>query len=111
RTQKLRDMAPIDPEKVVKSYHPEPMPPMLPTKSGGPAGAIQTVAGPQVSAPSPAGISFEGVGVGLGGFNPGSNPPDVNGRVGATQYVQWNNTSFAVFNKTTGTLLYGPTAG
>jgi hypothetical protein len=111
RTRKLRDTAPIDPEKVVKYYHPEPMPPKLPTKSGGPAGAIQTVAGPQVSAPSPAGISFEGVGVGLGGFTPGGNPPDVNGRVGATQYVQWNNTSFAVFNKTTGALLYGPTAG
>jgi hypothetical protein len=111
RTRKLRDMAPIDPEKVVKYYHPEPIPPKPPTKNGGPAGAIQTLAGPQVSAPSPTGISFEGVGVGLGGFNPGSNPPDVNGRVGATQYVQWNNTSFAVFNKTTGALLYGPSAG
>src|SRR4029077_1479508 len=40
RTQKLRDTAPIDPEKVVKYYHLEPMPPKLPTKSGGPAGAI-----------------------------------------------------------------------
>jgi hypothetical protein len=69
------------------------------------------VAGPQVSAPSATGVSFEGVGVGLGGFNPGSNPPDVNGRVGPTQFVQWNNTSFAVFDKTTGALLYGPTAG
>ena len=111
RTQKLRDTATIDPEKVVKNYHPEPIPPKLPTKSGGAAGAIQTVAGPQVSAPSPTGISFEGVGVGLGAFSPGANPPDVEGRVGATQYVQWNNTSFAVFNKTTGALLYGPTAG
>ncbi|HEV1994866.1 MAG TPA: hypothetical protein VGR03_11075 [Candidatus Acidoferrum sp.] len=111
RTRKLRDTAPIDPEKVVKFYHPEPIPPKPPTKSGGPAGAIQTVAGPQVSAPSPTGVSFEGVGVGLAGFSPSGNPPDVNGRVGSTQYVQWNNTSFAVFNKTTGALLYGPTAG
>src|SRR5207249_2074455 len=71
----------------------------------------QAQAGALASAPSPTGISFEGVGVGLGGFNPGSNPPDVNGRVGATQYVQWNNTSFAVFNKTTGALLFGPAAG
>jgi len=46
-------------------------------------------------------------GGGLAGFIPGSNPPDTNGRVGAKQYVQWNNTSFAVFNKTTGALLYG----
>ena len=111
RTRKLRDMAPIDPAKVVKFYHPEPMPPKLPTKSGGPAGAVQTAAGPQVSAPSATGVSFDGVGVGLAGFSPSSNPPDVNGRVGPTQFVQWNNTSFAVFNKTTGALEYGPTAG
>ena len=38
----------------------------------------------------------------LRGFVPSGNPPDTNGRVGAKQYVQWNNTSFAVFNKTTG---------
>src|SRR5437763_1726406 len=57
------------------------------------------------------GLGFDGVGVGLGGFTPASNPPDVNGRIGATQYVQWNNTSFAVFDKTTGALLYGPAAG
>jgi len=111
RTQKLRDIAPIDPDKVVKYYHPEPIPPKPPTKSGGPARAIQTVAGPQVSAPAPTGVSFEGVGVGLAGFSPSGNPPDVNGRVGPTQYVQWNNTSFAVFNKTTGALEYGPAAG
>ena len=35
----------------------------------------------------------------------------MNGRVGATQYVQWNNTSFAVFDKSTGGLLYGPASG
>src|SRR5205807_10587507 len=87
------------------------IPPKSPTKSGGLAGPIQTVAGPQISAPTPTGLSFEGVGVGLGAFSPGANPPDVEGRVGATQYVQWNNTSFAVFNKTTGALLYGPAAG
>src|SRR2546423_4879387 len=111
RTGKLRYMAPIDPEKVEKHYHPEPILPKPPTQSGGPDGPIQTVAGPLISAPTPTGLSFEGVGVGLGGFNPGSNPPDVNGRVGATQYVQWNNTSFAVFNKITGALEYGPAAG
>jgi hypothetical protein len=111
RTQKLRDTAPIDPEKVAKNYHPEPIPPKPPTKSGRVARAIQTQAGPQTSAPSPTGISFEGVGVGLAGFSPPGNPPDVNGRVGPTQYVQWNNKSFAVFNKTTGALEYGPAAG
>lgn len=111
RTGKLRNMAPIDPETVEKHYHPEPILPNPPTKSGGPDGPFQTEAGQLISAPTPTGVSFDGVGVGLGGFNPGSNPPDVNGRVGATQYVQWNNTSFAVFDKTTGALEYGPAAG
>jgi len=115
RTQRLRDMTPIDPDKVVKHWHPEPMPPKLSKKRGGSAkaktaAAVQTEAGAQASAPT-TGVSFEGVGVGLAGFTPSSNPPDVNGRVGPTQYVQWNNTSFAVFNKTTGALEYGPTAG
>jgi len=74
-------------------------------------GFVQTLLGPVVSAPPATGLSFDGVGVGLGAFNPSSNPPDTNGRVGAKQYVQWNNTSFAVFNKTTGALLLGPISG
>ena len=111
RTGKLRDMTPIDPEKVVKNYHPEPMPPQLPTQSGGSAAPVQTAVGAQTSAPPATGVSFDGVGVGLAGYSPSSNPPDVNGRVGPTQYVQWNNTSFAVFNKNTGALEYGPAAG
>ncbi|MDX6559347.1 MAG: hypothetical protein QOF72_2396, partial [Blastocatellia bacterium] len=112
RTGKLRDMALIDPEKVVRHYHPEPMPPKLSKKSGGVRKAAQTeVSAQAASTPSATGVSFEGVGVGLAGFSPSSNPPDVNGRVGPTQFVQWNNTSFAVFNKTTGALEYGPTAG
>ncbi|HMJ05259.1 MAG TPA: hypothetical protein VK474_03295 [Chthoniobacterales bacterium] len=56
-------------------------------------------------------MSWDAVGVGLASFAPASNPPDVNGRVGATQYVQWNNTSFAIFDKNTGALQYGPAAG
>src|SRR5437868_8795592 len=111
RSANLRDMQPIDPASVPKIYHVEPIPPKPPTQSAGTLGAFQTVAGPLASAPSPTGLTFEGVGVGLLGFSPSSNPPDVNGRVGSTQYVQWNNTSFAVFNKTTGALQYGPAAG
>ncbi|MEO5721508.1 MAG: dockerin type I domain-containing protein [Chthoniobacterales bacterium] len=110
RSGKLRDVAPIDPATVPKVYHPRLVLPDFPTKSGGPEGALQSEAGAQVSAPTP-GVSFDGVGVGLGTFRPGSNPPDVNGRVGATQYVQWNNTSFAIFDKNTGALQYGPAAG
>lgn len=111
RSGKLRDLAPIDPATVIKTNVPEPIRPKRPTKSGGPKGTMQTKAGSRVSAPTPTGLNFDGVGVGLAGYTPNSNPPDVNGRVGSTQYVQWNNTAFAVFNKTTGALEYGPAAG
>ena len=57
------------------------------------------------------GLSFEGLGQGQYGFTITGAPPDTEGSVGATQYVQWVNTSFAVFNKSTGALVAGPTAG
>jgi|CZLA01.1.fsa_nt_gi hypothetical protein len=57
------------------------------------------------------GTSFEGLGAGQYGFSVTGAPPDTEGTVGATQYVQWVNTSFAVFNKSTGALIAGPTAG
>lgn len=62
---------------------------------------------PAVSAT--AGLNFDGVG--LPGYSPTGAPPDTNGAAGATQYVQWVNTSFGVYNKTTGALVYGPAAG
>ncbi|HUI83663.1 MAG TPA: choice-of-anchor D domain-containing protein [Candidatus Binatia bacterium] len=55
------------------------------------------------------GLSFEGIGQGQYGFTVEYAPPDTNGAVGATQYVQWVNTWFAVFDKSTGALLAGPT--
>jgi methionine-rich copper-binding protein CopC len=57
------------------------------------------------------GLSFEGLGQGQYGFSITGAPPDTEGTVGATQYVQWVNTSFAIFNKSTGALAAGPTAG
>ena len=53
---------------------------------------------------------FPGVGNGDYGFAPNAAPPDTNGAVGATQYVQWVNESFAVFDKG-GSVLKGPIAG
>lgn len=38
-------------------------------------------------------------------------PPDPNGAVGATQYVQWVNTRLAVYNKASGALELGPIPG
>jgi uncharacterized membrane protein len=56
-------------------------------------------------------LSFEGLGNASLGFTVNSAPPDTNGAVGSTQYVQWVNSSFAVFDKATGNLISGPTAG
>jgi hypothetical protein len=56
-------------------------------------------------------LGFDGVGSGFPGFTVNSAPPDTNGAVGSTQYVQWVNSSFAVFDKATGARIAGPTAG
>ncbi len=81
--------------------------PVGPT-TGAPDTALQTSVGPLVS--STPGLNIAGVGNGDYGFAPDAAPPDTNGAVGTTQYVQWVNESFAVFSKT-GTLLAGPKAG
>src|SRR5579863_1694945 len=57
------------------------------------------------------GLNFEGIGNGEYNFWVEYAPPDPNGAVGATQYVQWVNTDFAVFDKHTGALLAGPAPG
>ena len=88
----------------------EPARPKAPTDTPK-GGFTQTLAGPVLSAPTRTGLNFEGVGVGFANFVPSGNPPDTNGRVGAKQYVQWNNTSFAVFDKNTGAALTGPVPG
>ncbi len=51
---------------------------------------------------------FAGLGAGDHGFVPADLPSDANGAVGATQYVQGVNKAFAVFDKTTGALVFGP---
>ena len=68
----------------------------------------QSTMGPATPA---VGTSFEGLGRGQYGFVVNSAPPDTNGAVGATQYVQWVNTSFAIFDKATGAKIAGPTGG
>lgn len=89
---------------------------LLPSGPGGASpqapGALQTTTGPLVA--TTAGLNFNGVG---DTSNTPSNPcncapPDTNGAVGSTQYVQWVNTAFAVYDKGTGALAAGfPKAG
>src|SRR5579859_4514333 len=88
-----------------------PLPPGLKPESE-PDLALQHTAAlaPTLQAPTQ-GLGFDGLGNASLGFTVSSAPPDTNGAVGSTQYVQWVNTSFAVFNKSTGALIAGPTAG
>jgi hypothetical protein len=61
--------------------------------------------------PAPS-LGFDGIGRGKYGFSVLYSPPDTVGAVGATQYVQWVNTYFAVFDKATGSIAAGfPKAG
>jgi hypothetical protein len=46
-------------------------------------------------------------GVGANGYA----PPDTNGAAGTTQYVQWVNVQYAVYDKATGTRILGPSPG
>ncbi|HEX4770694.1 MAG TPA: hypothetical protein VH351_07685 [Bryobacteraceae bacterium] len=73
-----------------------------------PDGAQQKSVLPNAAVTS--GASFPGVGEGDYGYSPDSAPPDTNGAVGANQYVQWVNESFAVFDKA-GHLISGPVEG
>jgi hypothetical protein len=97
----LLERRPVEPMKLI------PLPPGLSSPQEDPVIQVSTVG---VPTPPPT-LSFEGLGNAQYGFTVTSAPPDTEGTVGATQYVQWVNTSFAVFNKSTGALIAGPTAG
>jgi hypothetical protein len=84
-----------------------PLPPGLAAEQQDPVIQVGTV----TPLTPPVTLGFEGLGAGQYGFSVTGAPPDTEGTVGATQYVQWVNTSFAVFNKSTGALIAGPTAG
>src|SRR5215471_17170206 len=50
-------------------------------------------------------LNFDGQGA------DGVAPPDTNGSVGGTQFVQWVNLEYNVYDKTTGALVLGPVQG
>lgn len=72
-----------------------------------PDGALQTSAAPSLNAPSATG-DFEGIGEGIPNYTVNWVPPDTNGDVGLSHYVQSVNTEYAVFNKSTGAIVLGP---
>src|ERR1700716_2658174 len=68
-------------------------------------GANSLLAFAGLNMPSPL-LNFDGVA--FPGVACNCPPPDTNGEVGATQYVQIVNEGFQVFNKTTGASVLGP---
>jgi hypothetical protein len=91
-----------------------PLPPGLGTPqqaATGDAATQSAVFAPAAALAPTVNLGFDGLGNASLGFTVNSAPPDTNGAVGSTQYVQWVNSSFAVFNKTTGAKIAGPTAG
>jgi hypothetical protein len=87
-----------------------PIGPVLPVPAYAVAdAALQEQALPPVAATL--GLNFEGLGLNQYGFVMEAEPPDTNGTVGATQYVQWVNLEYAVFDKTTGGKVAGPFEG
>ena len=86
-------------EKEAEAWKRVPLPPGLQPVDEDPV--LQTH--DLLTTPSPAvGLSFEGLGQGQYGFTVQAAPPDTNGAVGATQYVQWVNSKFIVFDKDDG---------
>jgi len=95
------------------------LPPDLNPAPGGRSGAslgaappflLQEWSGTGPLMPAPL-VNFEGVGEGLSGYNASVAPPDTEGDVGPNYYVQWVNLHMAIFDKSTGSIVYGPTAG
>src|SRR5712692_10185798 len=105
----LRDLAAQNARSGLENKREKPLRLLGAHSAGGADTALQLSAGPLVSVTS--GLNFAGVGNGDYGFVPNAAPPDTNGAVGATQYVQWVNESFAVFDKANGALVLGPLDG
>ncbi len=108
----LRDIPPVParpgPQRAIR-WRPIPHAPAVSSLGDS---VLQTFEGPLLS-PITSGLNFDGVSDASQGAVSGFlvAPPDTNGAVGATQYVQWVNLAFAVFNKTSQQKVYGPVAG
>lgn len=107
----LRQIAPIAPDRKGEPHEhpvkPIPQPEQKTTPVQDTALQSSTAPAPAVATNAP--TSFDGVGI--PNYTVNAAPPDTNGAAGATQYVQWVNEAFAVYDKATGLKVYGPAAG
>ena len=94
-----------------KRTHFEGLLPLPPGSTDQTDGAVQRLTSQTRNTPTTQ-LNFDGVGDGFTGpngtFTVNSAPPDTDGAVGATQYVSLVNSGLAVFDKTTGNVVYGP---
>ncbi len=102
----LRDVAPVEPPAVRRAI------PLLgfvlPAGQNPPTGLTQDMVLQQSIGQAFAGaigLNFDGISA------DGVIPPDSTGAVGSSQFVQWANERLAVYSKTDGSLVYGPSYG
>jgi hypothetical protein len=102
----LRDMAKTTAVPKRANHEIDNRPPGVvprPTGTPGVDTAVQTVDLPTVGTTQL--LNFDGQAA------DGVAPPDTEGSVGLSQYVQWVNLDYNVYDKTTGALVLGPVAG
>ncbi len=101
----LRDM-PVIRYKPTGAAHEGPENPRIPTggRKDAPDTVVQRIMAP-LAMPAPI-LNFDGIP--FPGVACNCAPPDTDGEVGATQYVQMVNEGFQVFDKTTGASVFGP---
>ncbi|MEO5952685.1 MAG: hypothetical protein ABIQ44_09495, partial [Chloroflexia bacterium] len=99
----LRDMPQI-PMKAVKESEANLNPYTKVQYADRPDTVVQSIISP-LAMPTPI-LNFDGIG--FPGVACNCAPPDTDGEVGATQYVQMVNKGFQVFNKATGASVFGP---
>ena len=102
----LRSLTPLPSEPEARAQEVQSEPRFDPQRARSkrredPDRTVQVSAGPEVAIE---------IGANFDGIPTGGRPPDPTGAVGASQYVQAVNSSFAVFDKRSGTTLYGPAA-
>ncbi len=103
----LRD---TPPEMPATAQSPDrPLRPVPHGSAGGKDTALQSFPAAPSTATIGSASGFDGVGLSTG-YSITGEPSDTEGSVGATQYVQWVNTAFAVYDKSTGAKTY-PTSG
>ena len=113
----LRDLPPAALDTTQLTHAAEPMR-RIPLPAGlKPASEPDLALQPRPAANAPTllaptqGQGFDGLGAGITGFTVRGAPPDTNGAAGLTQYVQWVNTSIAVYDKATGAIIGTPVLG